>query len=120
MSILLAYLSTGKGTWGHVSRLMEGMDEEKWDKIILLTNSYGKKNFTSSHKVELIEINEGLGIEALRDDIKEKLKEMISGEVGVNFVSGTGKEHMALMSALMQLGVGFRLIALTNDGAKEL
>jgi len=40
--------------------------------------------------------------------------------VGVNFISGAGKEHMALVSALMKLGVGFRLMASTMDGVKEL
>lgn len=118
MTELVACLSTGKGTWGHVARLMQ---EPRWDKIFLLTNDYGKQNFTANEKTELIEINENLGMKELRDDIREKLKARIKGsEIAVNFVSGSGKEHMAVVSALLQLGVGIRLIALTKDGVDEL
>lgn len=118
MTELVACLSTGKGTWGHVSRLMQ---ERDWDKIILLTNDYGKQNFKANEKTELVEINENMGLKELRDDIRDKLKSRINGsEVAVNFVSGSGKEHMAIVSALLQLGVGIRLIALTKDGAEEI
>ena len=37
-----------------------------------------------------------------------------------NFVSGMGKEHMALISALLKLGVGIRLMALTKNGIEEV
>ena len=123
MTELIACLSTGKGTWGHVSRLMEGVDGQPWEKIILLTNEYGKENFKVEGKnnVELIEIHELAGLQELRDEIKEKLKDKITGmEVAVNVVSGSGREHMALVSALIQLGIGFRFVALTKDGVKEI
>ena len=121
MTTLIACLSTGKGTWGHVSHLLEGVQGEKWSKIILLTNDYGKENFKAQEGVELIEIHELAGLEQLRDEIKEKLKDKVSlEEVAVNFVSGAGREHMALMAALIQLGVGFRLVAVTKEGVKEL
>ena len=41
-------------------------------------------------------------------------------EVAVNIVSGNGKEHMAIISALLKLGVGIRLMAVTKDGVREL
>ena len=41
-------------------------------------------------------------------------------ETAVNLISGDGKEHMALLSALLKLGVGIRLIALTKEGVKEV
>jgi len=34
--------------------------------------------------------------------------------------SGSGKEHMALLSALLKLGLGIRLVSFTNNGIKEL
>ncbi|MEK6860686.1 MAG: hypothetical protein AABY07_01825 [Nanoarchaeota archaeon] len=119
MTELIACLSTGKGTWGHVSRLMQ---DPQWEKIILLTNDYGAQNFKSENsKAEIIAINENIGIKELRDDIKSKLKDKIKGtEVAVNFISGTGKEHMALMAALLQLGIGIRFVALTKDGIEEI
>ena len=117
MTILIACLSTGKGTWGHVSRLIQ---DGTWDKVYLITNAYGKENFNKNEKTELIDVNMQQGLEELRDEIKEKLNGKLEGEVAVNFVSGTGREHMALISALLQLGAGIRLIALTKEGVEEI
>ncbi|MBS3134555.1 hypothetical protein J4214_04970 [Candidatus Woesearchaeota archaeon] len=118
MTELIACLSTGKGTWGHVARLMQ---DQEWDKIYLITNDYGKENFNSNEKTELINVNMNQGLKELRDEIKDKLgKRIKSTEVAVNFVSGTGKEHMALMSALLKLGIGIRFIALTKEGVEEI
>ncbi|MEK6974296.1 MAG: hypothetical protein AABW41_03630 [Nanoarchaeota archaeon] len=115
---LVACLSTGKGTWGHVSKLIQ---DGKWDNIFLITNDYGKENFTKDDKTELIAVNMNIGINELRDDIYNNLKERIKGtEVAVNFISGIGKEHMALVSALLKLGVGIRLMALTKNGVEEI
>src|SRR3989338_4444303 len=106
MTELIACLSTGKGTWGHVARLMQ---DQEWDKIFLITNDYGKENFNANDKTELINVNMNFGLKELRDDIINKLGKKVKGtEVAVNFISGTGKEHMALMSALLKLGVGMR------------
>lgn len=118
MTELIACLSTGKGTWGHVSRLIQ---DSKLDKIFLITNDYGKENFSKDNKTELISINLNQGIKELRDEIYNNLKGKIKGsEVAVNIISGMGREHMALIAALLKLGVGFRLIALTKDGVEEI
>ncbi len=118
MPELIACLSTGKGTWGHVNRLIQ---DGKWEKIFLITNEYGKENFSKDEKTELISIDFNQGIKELRDEIYNNLKGKIKGsEVGLNIISGAGKEHMALVSALLKLGVGFRLMALTKDGAEEI
>ncbi|MCD4759568.1 hypothetical protein K8R33_01635 [archaeon] len=114
---LIAFLSTGKGTWGHVSGLI---NKEKWDKIYLLTNEFGKEKFTANEKTELIVLNMNGSAEELRDEILKNLKDKLSGEVGVNFISGGGKEHMALVSALIKLGVGFRFVVSGEEGVKEL
>lgn len=118
MTELIACLSTGKGTWGHVSRLMQ---DGKWDKVFLITNDYGKENFNKDDKTELIAINLNQGIKELRDEILNNLKGKIkSAEVALNVISGMGREHMALISALLKLGIGFRLVALTKDGVEEI
>ncbi len=118
MPELIACLSTGKGTWGHVSRLLA---DSNWSKAILITNDYGKENFTANSKTELLAVNMSQGLRELRDEIHSKLRERIKDtEVAVNLVSGTGKEHMALLSALLMLGVGIRLIAVTKDGIETI
>ena len=118
MTELVAVLSTGKGTWGHVNRLIE---DGKYEKVYLLTNEYGKENFQANENTELILISMAKGTLELRDEMHEALSKKVKGtEVAVNFVSGSGKEHMALMSALLKLGTGIRFVALTKDGVKEV
>ncbi|MDD5253764.1 MAG: hypothetical protein PHG05_01495 [Candidatus Nanoarchaeia archaeon] len=117
MTTLIACLSTGKGTWGHVSRLIQ---DETWEKVFLVTNDFGKENFTKDDKTEFIVIDPNKSVIDLIEEIKNYLDGKLEGDVAVNMVSGTGKEHMALLAALLKLGVGIRLMALTKDGIKEL
>ncbi|MBS3168563.1 hypothetical protein J4216_05530 [Candidatus Woesearchaeota archaeon] len=118
MTCLVASLSTGKGTWGHVSRLVQ---DGEWEKIFLITNEFGKENYTTEKKVELIVINDRAGLEEIRDSIKQQLQgKLTDTEVAVNLISGSGKEHIALVSAILKLGFGIRLVAVTKDGVKEV
>ena len=118
MVCLVACLSTGKGTWGHVSRLI---NDGQWEKVLLITNEFGKENFNNEKQAELIVIDSRKGIEEVRDEIKNALNGKIKDtEVAVNFISGEGKEHMALLAAILQLGLGMRFMALTKDGIKEI
>ncbi len=118
MPELIACLSVGKGTWGHVNQLMQ---ENSWDKIFLITNEYGQENFSKNEKAEFLVVNSNQGLRELRDEIHSKLKDKIKEtEVAVNFISGSGKEHMALISAILKLGVGIRLVAITKEGMEEI
>jgi hypothetical protein len=116
---LVAVISSGKGTWGHVARLIT---DASWDSIFLITNEFGKENFSCPKPFALIQIDENRGIEEIKKDIKAQLEGKLKpfNEVAVNVVSGTGKEHMALLSALLELGIGVKFIAVTKDGVKEL
>ncbi len=115
---LIGCLSTGKGTWGHVSRLIA---DQEWDNIILITNEFGKEKFLNEKNALMVIVDARKSLPDLVDDIKTALTGKIKGtEVAVNLISGEGKEHMALMSALLKLGVGMRFVALTKDGIKEV
>jgi hypothetical protein len=71
--------------------------------------------------MEFVIINSNESIELLIDKIQEALKEKITGtEVALNLISGSGKEHMAVLSALLKLGLGIRLVTYTVNGIKEL
>ena len=121
MTELIACLSTGKGSWREVSALIR---EGKYDKIYLITNDFGKQNYTKDDKTELIAVikdRRDQTLTQLRDEIHDALKDKVKDiEVAINFVSGSGDEHMALMSALMKLGIGFRIVLLTENGVIEL
>ena len=115
---LIVALSTGKGTWGQVSKLIADME---WTKIILNTNNFGKENYTCTKPAEMIVLDDHAPLEDMRDALIKELKTKVEGsEVAVNFISGSGKEHMALMGALLKSGLSFRFYASMKDGTKEL
>ena len=118
MTDLIACLSIGKGTWAHVSRLIE---EQDWDNIFLITNEFGRENFQPKKQVEYILINSNRLLLDLIEDIKAQLQTKVNPiDVAVNLISGSGKEHMAIISALLKLGAGIRLVTLTPNGIKEV
>ena len=113
----IALLSSGKGTWAQVSGLIK---YGEWDKIILIGDDFAKQ-FTSEKKFEFIQADLSKKIKDLRDEILQKLKGKIDGtEVALSIASGEGKEHMALISALINLPVGIRFAALTKEGIIDL
>ena len=114
---LVALLSSGKGSWAQVSGLMK---HGEWDKIIVLGDDFAQK-FTHEKKFEFIKIDLNKRIKDLRDELLEKLRGKInSTEVALSIASGEGKEHMALISALINLPVGIRFAALTKEGVIDL
>ena len=58
--------------------------------------------------------------EAVNRLMKELSNLIVGVEVGVNLVSGTGKEHMVLLSSLLRLGFGIRLVDVEDDKLIEL
>ena len=114
---LVALLSSGKGTWAQVSGLMKYGD---WDKIIVLGDDFAK-DFKHEKQFEFIKIDLNKKIKELRDELLQKLRGKINGtEVALSIASGDGKEHMALISALINLPVGIRFAALTKEGVIDL
>ncbi|HTZ41925.1 MAG TPA: hypothetical protein VMC07_01825 [Candidatus Omnitrophota bacterium] len=117
---LIALLSSGQGTWGQVSGLIKFGE---WDKIILLGDDFSAQ-FKAEDKLdrtEFIKVDLKKRINDLKDEFQKKLKGKIDGtEVALSIASGDGKEHMALISALINLPVGIRFAALTRDGVVDL
>lgn len=118
MTSLIACASSGKGTWGHVAKLIS---DHEWEKIYLITDDFGVHNFKPEKHVEFIIIDPAKYLPELIECIKKQLEGKIKDfEVALNIISGSGKEHMAILSALLKLGIGVRLIALTTEGIKEV
>jgi hypothetical protein len=113
----IALLSSGKGTWAQVSGLIK---YGEWEKIILLGDDFAKQ-FTAEKPFEFIRIDLTKKLKDLKEEFSEKLRGKIDGtEVALSIASGDGKEHMALISALINLPVGIRFAALTKDGVIDL
>jgi len=118
MTELVVCLSTGKGTWQHVFRLIK---EQDWEKVFVITSEFFKDKIENIDKIETIVVDPDRFLTELTEEIRNKLNGKIKGtEVAINFISGSGKEHMAILSALLKLGLGVRLVALTKDGVKEV
>ena len=118
MTDLVACLSNGEKSWIHVRRLI---DEAEWKSIFLITDEHGKKNFSCDKKINFVTVDFKKPVFELIGDINKGLKGKLTDfEAALNIVSGTGKEHMAILSAVLKLGVGIRLMAVTKEGVKEL
>lgn len=113
---LVAFLGTDKENWGQVTALI---NRGEWDKVILVKNK-SAESFPLTENCELIEIYTDKGISELKIDLMEKLKAKLVGEfeVALSIASGSGKEHMALISALLSIPVGIRLVVYTKDGVQ--
>lgn len=109
---LVAFLGAGQGTWGQVAGVIKQGD---WDNIILVGNEFARK-FDIEKDFEFIEISSSSIID-LKEEIQKKMQGKIKGtEVALSIASGEGKEHMALISAILSLPAGIRFTALTKDG----
>jgi hypothetical protein len=112
---LLAFLGDDKQTWGQVTGLINNGD---WEKIILI-KSKEAKSFPTPDKGESIQVNTASTLLDLKREIMDKLKGKFSGlDVNVSIASGNGKEHMALISALLSLPMGIRLTVFTKNGVE--
>ena len=111
---LIALLSSGKGSWSQVAGLIK---KGEWDNIILMGTNFARKfQVEENKKYEFVEITDAVLVK-MKEEILDKLKGKIKGtEVGLSIASGTGKEHMALISALLSIPVGIRFAALTKEG----
>ena len=111
---LIAVLSTGKGTWGQVAGLCK---QGEWEKILIMGPSYAKDFQIEGVPFDFIEYNNEKHLVSLKEEFSKKLKGKIKGtEVALSIASGSGKEHMALISALLTIPVGVRLVAFTRKG----
>lgn len=120
MPTLIACLSTGKGTWTEVNKIIQS---QEWNKVFLITNQFGKENYTPGKNTELILVESFPETPAMviTEQIKKQLKDKIADfEVALNLASGSGKEHMALLEAVMQMGLNFRLVTINRNEVEVL
>jgi len=114
---LLALVSSGQGSWAQVSGLMK---HGEWDKVFIVGDEFAKK-FTHEKPFEFIKVDLSASLTLLKEEFSKKLKDKFEGmEVALSIASGSGKEHMSLMSALINLPMGIRFAALTKDGVVDL
>lgn len=114
---LVAFLGDDKETWGQVTGLI---NRGEWSKIILV-KSKSSEEYVSSKDAEIVTVDTSKPLIDLKEDMVKKLRTKFDGfDVHVSIASGTGKEHMALISALLSVPVGIRLVVFTKEGVQVI
>lgn len=123
MAHLVACLGSEKGTWAGLGRIIAS---RLFDKVYLVTDDFGMDNYEtpdiSGVNIGLIHLDFNKSSEDLVPELYVILKKKFSDDkiqdldIAVNIVSGTGKEHSVVISTLMKLGYGIRLVDLDKNG----
>ena len=110
---LVAFLGNDKETWGQVTGLI---NHGEWEKIILV-KAKSADDYESPKDADIIMVDTAKPLLELKQDIVNKLKDKFAGfDAHLSIASGSGKEHMALISALLSIPVGIRLVVFTKNG----
>ena len=115
----VAFLGADKDGWGQITALVNRLEDcEK----VLLVKDKNTLGFPKTDKCEFVNIDSSKDLVKLIDDMSSGLRKELSKEfeVVVSLASGNGKEHMALVSSLLNLPVGIRLAVYTREGVKFL
>ena len=107
MTSLIVCLGTGKGTWAQAAKLISAQD---WEKVYLVGDEFASR-FTTDKPSEFIRIESSQPAAKISGTVRAALHGKIKDlEVAVNIASGSGKEHMAVISAILKLGLALRLV----------
>ena len=123
MVSLIALLSSGQGTWGQVGNLIK---LNNWDKVYLICNEFAYENFKINYfhfstppKILKLKFNENNPNQTFQNLAKFFTKDIKDFEVALNFTSGSGIEHMAVLSATLKAGLGIRFVYAQENKLKE-
>lgn len=113
---LVAFLGKEKEGLGQISALVNRMECEK----VLIVKDKNTEDIFRNEKCDVINIDSQKDIVLLKEEMQEKLKKGLTGdfEVALSLASGNGKEHMALISALLSIPVGIKLVVYTKKGVE--
>jgi len=115
---LVAFVGEDKENLGQVSALLNRFEYE----AALLVKGKKTARLVSNGKCTFVDVDVSMDLLSLKKEIQEKLKKELSGEfeVALSIASGTGKEHMALISALLSIPVGIKFVVVTKKGVEFL
>lgn len=113
---LVCFQGTDKENWPQINALINHGD---WGRVFIIKNKIAE-DFNLGEKCKVILIDSSIPLIELKEDIVKKLKTLLGKdfEVALSLASGAGKEHMALISALLIIPVGLRLVAFTKKGVE--
>lgn len=114
----VAFIGKDKENWGQITALIKRLECEK----IILVKDKDAEEFPANGQCKIIEFDISKDLVQLKEELKEKLKKELAGdfEVVLSIASGSGKAHMALIAALLNIPVGIRIVAFTKSGIEYL
>ena len=114
---LIAFAGTDKENWGQIAGLIK---RGEWDNVVIV-KSKSADDFPKPNNGEVVTVNSELPLLELKKELWDKLKPKLKDfEVALSIASGSGKEHMALISALLTIPVGIRLVVFTKNGVEYI
>ncbi len=110
----VTFIGEDKESWGQIKGIINHIDSEK----IFIIKDNKTEGFPINPKMEIINIDSDKDLLHVKEDIVKILRGKLSKdfEVALSLASGNGKEHMALISALLSIPVGIRLVVFTKKG----
>jgi len=112
---LVAFIGGDKENWGQIAGLIK---RGEWENVVIV-KSKNSEDFPKPNNGEILNINTDVPLLELKKDLMDKLKPKLKDfEVALSIASGSGKEHMALISALLTIPVGIRLVVFTKNGVE--
>ncbi|MAE49557.1 hypothetical protein CMI48_01885 [Candidatus Pacearchaeota archaeon] len=114
---LVAFVGPDQESWGQITALMNRLPE--CEKVVLVV-AKGVSGFPVDGKTNVVEVDASLPLVQLKEAMWSGLKKELDGafEVAVTLASGTGKDHMALVGALLSVPVGIRIAVFTKEGVR--
>jgi hypothetical protein len=111
---LVAFLGKDKENWGQVKALVS---KGQWENVVIVKSKDADE--FEIENAEIIKIDSEKPLIELKEDLIDKLKPRLKDfEVALSIASGNGKEHMAILSALLTIPVGVRIVVYTKDGVQ--
>lgn len=114
----VAYIGEDKENWGQITALLNRIEADS----CILVMSKNVSGFPTNERCTEVRIDSSRPLVELKEELINKLKPIVKGEfeVTLSIASGTGKEHMALISALLNIPVGIKLAVYTKEGIQFL
>ena len=114
----VACVGTDEHNWGQITALLNRLE---YEKAVLVVDALAS-GYPTNERCTVVKVDMGQPLLLLQKEVQDKLKKTIGGEfeVALSLASGTGKEHMAVLSALLNLPVGVKLVVYTKEGIQFL
>ena len=114
----VACVGSDEHNWGQITALLNRLE---YEKTVLVVDALAS-GYPTNDKCTIIKVDMSQPLLSLQKEIQEKLRKCIGGEfeVALSLASGAGKEHMAVLSALLNIPVGVKLVVYTKEGIQFL